>query len=209
MLVFYLFFQKLDNHEPDIKENILYYIQIQPDQEGELPDYSFNTYIKYLFLSSKIKRIRAGSLKYCGDLEMVFFLPTSRLETIGCLAFAHSYKLRYVSLENAHRLRLIENNAFFRTGLAGIDLPPNLKVIGEHAFTNCYYLTNFKIPEGVTQIERSILKRTSVKEVEIPDSMIDLDPTFLDGSNVEIVRLPRKFKDHLFLTKKMTVIYKD
>lgn len=47
----------------------------------------------------------------------------------------------------------------------------NIKVIGSSAFSKCYALKNFKIPNNLTSIRSSAFERASLGKVIIPDSV--------------------------------------
>jgi hypothetical protein len=55
--------------------------------------------------------------------------------------------------------------------LANVTIPATVKTIGEGAFAECTSLTSINIPDGVTRLEKDVLRTTGLTSIEIPASV--------------------------------------
>lgn len=73
-----------------------------------------------------------------------------------------------------------------------VELPNNVKVIGDFAFSRCYNLRELKFSDSLKKIgEFSFHSCRSIKDVEIPNSVMEIgDYAFLYCDKLESVKLP-------------------
>ncbi len=71
------------------------------------------------------------------------------------------------------------------TSLKSIIIPNSVTSIGNRAFLNCSSLTSVSIPDSVTSIGECVFFNTSLKEIQIPSSVIYLDYAFAGYYTVE------------------------
>ena len=74
---------------------------------------------------------------YKGDVKITEYQVDKEVKTIGVKAFAFCFNLQNVLFDDGSELRTIENEAFIRTSLRIISLPPSLERIGKEAFKSC------------------------------------------------------------------------
>ena len=114
----------------------------------------------------------------CANLENVS-LP-STIVKIDDHAFADCPKLK--SIELPDRLQSIGNYAFYRnTALSGdLTIPDTVTYMGNSAFADCGQLGKVHLSDNLSNKNedgRSWLARTKVKEINIPDAMLDNPPS--------------------------------
>ncbi|MDO4502169.1 MAG: leucine-rich repeat protein [Coriobacteriia bacterium] len=92
----------------------------------------------------------------------------------GCRAIGHSAfkgqtKLAAVDLGNVES---IGSFAFFRTGIAELDLPATLRTVGENAFGSCLKLEQVRMADGVEVIsDKAFAQCRGLKSVDVPASV--------------------------------------
>jgi hypothetical protein len=92
------------------------------------------------------------------------------IEVVGNRTFRKCGKLTTVALPNT----LTEiGPAVFQScsKLANVTIPANVKTIGEGAFAECVALTSINIPDGITRLEKDVLRNTGLTSIEIPASV--------------------------------------
>ena len=92
------------------------------------------------------------------------------IEVVGNRTFRKCANLETVALPNT----LTEiGPAVFQScsKLANVTIPANVKTIGEGAFAECTSLTSINIPDGVTRLEKEVLRTTGLTSIEIPASV--------------------------------------
>ena len=92
------------------------------------------------------------------------------IEVVGDRTFRKCGKLTTVALPST----LTEiGPAVFQScsKLANVTIPANVKTIGEGAFAECTSLTSINIPDGVTRLEKDVLRTTGLTSIEIPASV--------------------------------------
>lgn len=83
--------------------------------------------------------------------------------------------------------------AFAELGVRSVELPAELRVIGEYAFNNCKSLERVTIPEGVTEIEHYAFGGcSSLKEISFPSSLTKIGQwVFSDCASLKEVSVPK------------------
>ena len=92
------------------------------------------------------------------------------IEVVGNRTFRKCGELTTVALPNT----LTEiGPAVFQScsKLANVTIPATVKTIGEGAFAECTSLTSINIPDGVTRLEKEVLRTTGLTSIEIPASV--------------------------------------
>ena len=72
------------------------------------------------------------------------------------------------------------------------NIPDNVTVIGESAFSSCTSLQSIKIPDSVTRIERSAFGNcTSLQSIKIPNSVKEIEDWAFGGcSSLQSIDIP-------------------
>ena len=92
------------------------------------------------------------------------------IEVVGDRTFRKCGELTTVALPNT----LTEiGPAVFQScsKLANVNIPASVKTIGEGAFAECTSLTSINIPDGITRLEKDVLRNTGLTSIEIPASV--------------------------------------
>ena len=92
------------------------------------------------------------------------------IEVVGNRTFRKCGELTTVALPNT----LTEiGPAVFQScsKLANVTIPATVKTIGEGAFAECVALTSINIPNGITRLEKDVLRNTGLTSIEIPASV--------------------------------------
>ncbi len=92
------------------------------------------------------------------------------VEVVGNRTFRKCKELATVALPNT----LTEiGPAVFQScsKLANVTIPATVQTIGEGAFAECVSLTSINIPNGITRLEKDVLRNTGLVSVEIPASV--------------------------------------
>ena len=93
-----------------------------------------------------------------------------RIEVLGNRTFRKCANLETVALPNT----LTEiGPAVFQScsKLANVTIPATVKTIGEGAFAECTSLASINIPNGITRLEKDVLRNTGLTSIEIPASV--------------------------------------
>jgi hypothetical protein len=105
------------------------------------------------------------------------------VEVIGKSAFNYCIRVGEVVFEEGSRLRLIEDYAFYQTGLKRIVIPASVEVVGEFCFGSCFYLHEFAFEResNLKEIKGDALFKSALGEIEIPAKCQILAPSSLTG----------------------------
>ncbi len=95
-------------------------------------------------LPDGLESLGVSAFRFCTSLKSVS-LPAS-LVKLDNFVFANDTGLKEVVFERGSQLREIGRSCFSESAVTSIELPSNLKVLGESAFSYCYNLTEITIP---------------------------------------------------------------
>lgn len=160
-------------------------------------------------VSSPVKRIGAGAFMFDENLQEL--VVGSSVEEIGNSAFEYCENLKSVTLPDT--LKKIEDTAFYHVGITKIDIPKgltelpecafsgsmlesvnipgNIKTIGEYAFISCENLQKIIISDGVENIGGAAFRGCGINTVEFPESVKNIgEDAFSYCSNLKSVTLP-------------------
>ena len=115
-----------------------------------------------------------GERAFVGCRELNKFTMPRNTEILGVGAFASS-GVKELKFEAGNTsLTEIPSNCFYEAGLESLDLPANIKVIGDGAFRNCRGLSRVVL-RGVRIIgEYAFYNHQLWKEFELPETVTDI-----------------------------------
>lgn len=87
-------------------------------------------------------------------------------KTIASNAFRYCADVTAINFNGA-ALTSIAANAFRNAGLTSIALPDSVASIGDGAFTNCYSLTSFRVPEALDAFDASSLGLENLTKITV------------------------------------------
>lgn len=113
----------------------------------------------------------------------------SAVTTIGTHAFAYTDIEKCVLPEN---LTILESYAFYKSLLSGtLNLPPNLKEVGNRCFTNCENIEKLICPESLQKIGSMAFYECKFSEVEFGDGLREIGmEAFAGNTDLKEVVLP-------------------
>ena len=126
-----------------------------------------------------------GVFENCAELEEVIFEEGCKY--IGKRVFANCTKLKKVRLPKS--LLEIGDSAFSGCAVEELAVPPNVKVIGSHAFS-CRSLKKILLPENLKYISAGMMSYTSIEEISIPQSVVHIGYSAFSNSKLKEVELP-------------------
>ncbi len=132
--------------------------------------------------NAKLTTIGTGAYQYTGITSLI--LPAS-VKRIGTRAFAYTYSLVTVVVEDGSQLTTIGEYAFNGdSALASFTFPEDavLTTIGTYAFQSCNKLSEFKLPTTVTSIGASAFKNcAALTEITIPAGVTAIQNDTFNG----------------------------
>ncbi|MBE6134347.1 MAG: hypothetical protein E7178_06770 [Erysipelotrichaceae bacterium] len=112
---------------------------------------SYSSYIKTINLPDSITRIEDEAFYDCSNINSIV-IP-SNVNYIGKGAFKNCYNLSEITILS-DKIDAYNDEVFYNTKISAIDIPNNIKTIGNSAFKNTS-LTSINIPSNVTSIGAS------------------------------------------------------
>lgn len=144
--------------------------------------------LESITLPDSIKRIEREAFKYCLELREVIVSENSNIEFVGARAFAYT---KITNADFAQRAEL-GNGAFCKTMVTSFAFTKNQKIIPGYLFTDCKNLSEISFEDGVITIGPGAFENTAVKNVVMPDSIVDFGgSTFEDCKELETVVIPK------------------
>lgn len=141
------------------------------------------------FLQAETHNINIDSVEIIGERAFanaeLYDINIGSVETIGEQAFANAKALGI----NIGNVKMIGKQAFANARVAEISVGDNVKEIGDQAFYNCNFWSQFKtdfaLPSNVTTIGSEVFKDAKgLKTITIPASVERIGKDFCDKVNV-------------------------
>ena len=144
--------------------------------------------ITEVYLPEMVTQIPNGMFYQCENLAHIH-LPIS-LTTIGEESFCYTSALKYIKIPN--NVYLIDDSAFYNSGLKTIKLSDTLSTISSHLFYNSPNLESIIIPQQVLSIEDKAftLCNNLKKIVSLPTNPPTCDATFGDDNDNLVIYVP-------------------
>ncbi|MBQ6018379.1 MAG: leucine-rich repeat protein [Clostridiales bacterium] len=164
--------------------------------KGNPKSLGYNTFNSCVNLTSvtipdSIEEIYSYTFRNCSSLENIT-LP-SGLKEISSNCFADCTNLKSIVLPDT--LEVIGNYAFSNSGLVSVTIPAKV-VLGEDAFSGCEKLQSVTFAEGITSIPNyAFVGCTSLKTVNIPDTVTYIGISAFTESSIESVVIPGSVKE--------------
>ena len=175
-----------------------------------------NRNLTVLNLPESICQIGDSAFAHCDSLTTIN-IP-SKITNIGKAMFYGCDSLKVITIPE--NVKTIDKEAFAGSGLVEVTFSPGVTVIGPSAFYGCNDLKNITIPGSVKNIDSLAFARsglmevklnpgvavigseafysTALKEVNIPDSVVEIgDRAFAGCKYLQKVTLPRRFAKNI------------
>lgn len=140
-----------------------------------------NTSIKSIKIEDTIKKLGYGVFFDCDKLETVEWdyriIPDDTFH--GC------DNLDKITFSN--KLKKIENNAFYNSGIKSINLPSSVKYIGESAFAATKNLKSIVIPENVKEIERETFEKSGIESIKFDGNITTIKEYAFNRSKIKSI----------------------
>ncbi len=157
--------------------------------------------VETVSLPRMLKVISSYSFKEMTALQSIV-IPAG-VETIEREAFTKCSALKSVSFlyGEGKGLTRIGYAAFKRcTSLTSVKFPDSLKVIESNAFEDCVSLSEIVLNEGLCKIEQYAFQYCSaLKTLVLPESIQRLGSSFIRGTKIEKLDIPRNLKSVSYL----------
>ena len=131
--------------------------------------------IQRIIIPKSVESMGQEIFTSCDKLEEVIFEENSRLTALAAWTFLHTDALQTIRFEEGAQLTHIEARAFEQSGnLTSIDVSKceKLQIIDNYALNGCNQLTEFIIPENVTEIGRYAFYGCSgLTELHMPEKI--------------------------------------
>ena len=148
----------------------------------------------------------------------VEILPSGGIEVTGIdpkPINSISIPTAFFSETETYPIKRIGSGAFANCiGLTSVTIADTVEEIGDFAFSNCTSLAEIKLPYGLRRIGRRPFVNTLIKEIELPDSLYDMDGNIAAGCiNQLSITIPDEEshfaigEDGALYNKKMTKLY--
>lgn len=126
-------------------------------------------------------------LEYHGNAEQVV-IP-AEVAVIAKGVFGNAKRLQAVILPQG--LEIIEEYAFYASGLRSIVIPPSVREIGAYAFADCKDLISCTLSPGLREIAMGAFQKSALESIVIPDSVTNIYANaFANCAALTSVRLP-------------------
>ena len=144
--------------------------------------------LESITLPDSIKRIEREAFNDCLELKEVIVGENSNIEFVGSHAFDHTKITNADFAQNAE----LGVGAFKRTSVTSFAFTKNQKIIPGYLFADCKNLSEISFEDGVVTIGSGAFENTAVKNVVMPDSIVDFGgSTFEYCKELETVVIPK------------------
>lgn len=146
-----------------------------------------NTDLATIKIPDKVEEIKEKAFTGCNQLKKVEL--GGKLKIIGESAFANN-AVEEVIFSN--RVEQIGKNAFAGTRLTSLDIPDNVKTIGDGAFNRCGSLQSVRLPNQLTKISATLFWGClSLKTIDIPKSVQKIGvQSFFGCAELSSIKIP-------------------
>ena len=131
--------------------------------------------VKDIVIPDDIEEIKPSAFYYCTSIQSL--KCNSKLKSIEASAFNKSSLSGDIILPEG--LKSLDKYAFFSTNICNVTLPSSLEKIGDGAFSACYSLRSFSMPEndnlkvdqGRTIIRKAHTLTVAARTINVPDAI--------------------------------------
>ena len=160
-----------------------------------ISSYSFKemTALQSIVIPAGVETIEREAFAGCSALKSVTFLygEGKGLTRIGYAAFKRCTSLTSVKFPTS--LKVIDSNAFESCGsLSEIVLNEGLCEIEQYAFQYCSALKTLVLPESIQRLGSSFIRGTKIEKLDIPRNLKSVS-YLLDGTRIKEIVLPPIF----------------
>ena len=106
--------------------------------------------------------------------KLSFIEIPSQIKSIGNSSFFEASNLKKAVFATNSNLTSIGFNAFRKTAISSIIIPPGVSVINGGAFAENSLLTSVALPEQLQVIEDSLFRNSGLEEVNIPNNVVEI-----------------------------------
>lgn len=114
------------------------------------------------------------------------------LINLGLMSFAMCTSLK--EIEFPKTLKEIGLGAFCMSGIEKVNIPGNVEIIREQAFSTCSSLEKVVLNYGVKTIESGAFEYSPVESVVIPDSVVEIGSDAFTSTKLTSVNIPNSVK---------------
>ena len=123
-----------------------------------------------------------------------FSLPPN-LKEISTHLLHKCFNIGEIKIHN--NIEEIKNYALAETGIININIPDNVKMLGECVFLKCNSLTNIKLPNNLVKLNMALFYScNNLKYIHIPSSINKIEEYVFYNCGIETISLPNKFKNY-------------
>jgi hypothetical protein len=99
-------------------------------------------------------------------------------------------------LEFSPGITTIADNAYqYLTSIESVDLPDSITSIGSYAFRGCASLRSIRLPKKITSIPNYFIAQTSVANIELSDSIVELGDAAFYIAPLTTIDIPNSVKN--------------
>lgn len=181
------------------------------DVHDEWSDFTIPSHIKFIgkhaFQGSSITYLdipdtviyMSGDLTFISSsIEEISFPNNLKTDTDWDRTFEHCTNLKSIVIPND----VISLHGTFEscTNLTNVQLPSTLEELGSGTFKECTNLTELSLPNNLTSITGSLVFcRCGVKNIELPNSLIEVDLNAFTNCNLEEILIPDSVTTYTYL----------
>ncbi len=147
----------------------------------------FCTNLEHVFIEGSVKKLCKHAFDQCFSLTSV--LIPKGCKQIEEFCFSRCENLSKIVFPDS--LSYIGNNAFMGTLISDLELPKNLKFMGDAAFINCNYLHRVKLPQTLEKVpSHAFFNCGALEEIEFGDNLTYIDEAAFSRSNIKSLKFP-------------------
>lgn len=148
--------------------------------------------VRIVTIPASVKRIENLAFYGCRKMEALK-LPVG-LASIGQEAFSACLTLQKVDIPSS--VTSIGASAFYGTAIRKIQLPKNLRKLGEGTFLYCTELEEVRLPTGLREIPAKLFSKCQkLKTLAIPEGVTRIGESAFDFCPIERVSFPSTIRE--------------